>query len=306
MNSIVILLWVLDEEQPVGRLFEEFIASFMLSKYVLAGSSDNIHFVVYIREENQFIYKEKIDEQLKSLSCKAKIQLRGINTPRSSNPYLSKVSSILQALRHCEEYSQEPRQTVLYLDCDCLIINNFVFQLVEVLSGSSYDCALSLECGALDNGVLTNYNTGVIALKPNFNTLAFLEYWMQDMLEISERNEVIGDQIVFCQILFRKHGLKVLTLHDTCNLRCHPVFDGKSYVWSPVCLIHNHKLVYLTYKLLIMLSRVSTKYWEYHDPIMGVHSRLASFFNPPENPYKPRLISINSSAIINHFFGQRR
>jgi len=302
MHLNLILLWVLDEEQPIGRLFEEFIASLLLSAYVLAGSSGNTYFVVYIREEHRFIYKEKIYEQLRILSFNVKVQFRGINTSRSSNPYLSKVSSIHQALNHCKEYSQDPWHTVLYLDCDCLIINNFIYQLVEVLNNSSYDCALSLECGALDNGVITNYNTGVIALRPNFNTLAFLENWMQAMLEISETNEVIGDQIVFRQVLFRNHALKVLTLHDTCNLRCHPVFNGSSYVWSPVCLIHNHNLVHLTYKLLIMLSRVSTEYWEYHNPVMEVHTRLLAFFNPPENPFKPRLISISSSAIVNHFF----
>ena len=33
----------------------------------------------------------------------------------------------------------------------------------------------------------------------------------------------------------------ILTLQKTFNLRIHPVFKSKEYVWGPIHIVHNHQ-----------------------------------------------------------------
>ena len=156
---------------------------------------------------------------------------------------------------------------------------------------------MSLECAPLGDFSLSNYNTGLIVATKTKHVSNIFTEWNQMMNSENSKNLDTGDQIIFYHIINKHESVRIHTLHDTCNLRCHPVFNNNAFVWSPISLIHHHTLSQLSFKLF----RLSISFPDIFE-LLNTYQSLVRHFNPHIDPFKPRMANVTKSSILGSFY----
>lgn len=297
------IFWVVDERAPGGNaLLNEFLASLAFATKVIGDSGIYTSYTLYAREALIAEYRARICSFSSRIGRKLFVDILPIQNPYYENIYRSKVDCIF---RHISGHDGDfqPKEygsnLCLFLDCDTIVLQDFVSPLFRLKRNHEFDIALALECGALDCGSVPNYNTGVILFSQNPKDIDLVQRWASSMAERYAAN--LGDQLLFRRVLFDSlEPLFIHSLHDTCNLRCHQVFDYRSLVWSPISLVHNHIAVQTAYKVLLALS---LKYCRQDttNVLCKGFSIINQYFNPEGKEFVPRAAHVSKSKMIKAF-----
>ena len=300
-DKILYVVWVIDEREGPGIYFHEFLASLTFFSYANYSSEIHFRFIAYVPLSNLNIYQSLYTEYISaSHYCRnIFVEFKAIRKSHLNNVYVSKVDCLFDCFHEIFIANHDSTSLLLFTDCDCLALLDFITPLSSYLSSGRFDVAMSLECGALDLGFSPNYNTGIIFLSFNNAVSEVLTQWKHSINQQADHGSDIGDQHIFRSVLVANSTLRILTLHDTCNLRCHPVYDNQAFVWSPVSVVHNHEVTKLAYKCL-NASRLYSKFS--HSNEKNIFQGFSHFFNPISNEYSPRCLQIDQMQILNHIW----
>lgn len=158
------------------------------------------------------------------------------------------------------------------------------------LADKGYDFIGALECAPTRTDGGMNINTGLLGFtgsdRSRFLAADWHQLYLQKVSRLSDKGmqQSLADQPVF-QNLVMNDVSKGWILHNVYNLRFHPNFDGCEWLWSPVCMIHNHEL---SLHLAEVLLASGPHNWYFH------LKRIKNKLNPPDNAWSPRMIRLKN------------
>ena len=155
------------------------------------------------------------------------------------------------------------------------------------------------ECGHVATIPFLTYNSGFIVFKINDKCKNLIEEWERISKAIFTNKEIdLGDQHTFVYALSRINP-KIFTLSNVINLRCHPVYENKDRVWSPVFAVHNHELT----KWIIKGIKYAELDKSSHEiNINNLFSSISKYYNPIGNEYTPREVSCEKEELKKYLF----
>jgi len=178
---------------------------------------------------------------------------------------------------------------VLTVDNDTVFLKQFLQELLLCMDRSGCDIAMAHECGSTGITPYPNFNCGFLLMKRNRKNEELLRCWYQ-LCITNPKIIPHGNQRLFPYALATINP-RIFPLDQVYNLRCHPVFDNISQVWSPVYMVHNHSLSNYWSDLCLEIMRLAPNEIEFADALSKSLSQVDQHFTPSSNPFIPRFVS---------------
>lgn len=199
---------------------------------------------------------------------------------------------ILQAEHIFHNFKNTIGRYIISLDGDTTFLRPFCHEVLIALEEDLGEIALVPECGSTGISPFANFNCGFMVFKRTNVTQSLLQTWT-DLCNLNPDISKHGNQRIFPSAL-RTAKPKIFPLDTVYNLRCHPVYGNAAQVWSPVYMVHAHRLTKLVLQS-ISLKGISLE----NSPLNTIRTcfqetigELDMHFTPKNRPYQPRYVHV--------------
>ena len=197
---------------------------------------------------------------------------------------------ILQAEHICQSFKKTAGRYFISLDGDTTFLRPFCHEVLSALEDDLGEIALVPECGSTGILPFMNFNCGFMFFKRSEVTHLLLKSWA----ELCRYNSGIskhGNQRIFPSAI-RTAKPRIFPLDIVYNLRCHPVYGNAAQVWSPVYMVHAHRLT----KSILQSLRIKGIALDCSSPstirahLLEIIQETDLHFTPKNEPYRPRYV----------------
>ena len=291
-------------KQLYYRLIYQLEAVAGIGCFVLSHASHAIKVNIYTNHPRE--WNDQFAPLL-SNSFKNIREVRVVNSKREcgegneEHPLLTKVRILNQI---AQDSAEEALCNVIYLDGDHISLRPWAESALDVIEDQDYEIAMAHECGLTDIKPIPNYNSGLIFFKPSNKIKEMMCIWLNYSTKYCcGMADVFNDQHTLVYAL-AEGKVKVLTLPEVVNLRCHPAYGSAAHVWSDVYAVHNHdaaSIFVAATKMAIHSNKSLANYFN------AAFSILDEWFNPTGGSHLPRCVSLTSKqtkALIGQLFSE--
>lgn len=213
------------------------------------------------------------------------------------HPLLTKVRILEQIARDAYQCGLD---NAIYLDGDHLSMREWAESVQDIIDDQNYLIAMTHECGLTGLKPIPNYNSGLICFKPSTRINQLIRSWLHYSTSYCDQStNSFNDQHTLVYSL-ADCKVKVLTLPEVLNLRCHPEYTSAAHVWSEVYGVHNHDAASIFVAACKMAIDKSTCLDRYFNPAFVA---VQQWFNPSGTSHLPRCVSLTASQ-ANELIGQ--